>query len=120
MCSAVLFSDCQDIDIKKIEEGLEKDKQSERNYILQLRSDERWIVGYLQENTDKLLAEQSAIASLSQLLETRVKEQFKRTIEEVETDESSSFEEWVQSSLTSISNVTIKQPQLVHFKKGNI
>ena len=115
-----MFSDCQDINVDKIEEDLDKDKQSKRDYILQLRSDESWVVGYIQENTDKLLAEQSAIASLSQLLETRVKEEFEQTIKEVETDQGSTYGEWVKASLTFISDVTIRNPQLFHIKKDDI
>ena len=81
--SAFLFPSCFDLDFERIEDDLRKSKISQQTYINQLRNSENWYVGTVQSNQGKHGAEDLAISSLARMMQSHIKVELKREVDEL-------------------------------------
>ena len=121
ICSAFLFPECPELDFNKIENDLDKDRQSERRYIQELRSgSDDWLVGSVQEYADQLQVEKMAIASLAFLFKASINDKMVQDIRETFTEEDDEYVEIIISRTVFEVEIIIKNPTVVHYKKNNL
>ena len=86
---------------------------SQQRYINTLRRSSNWIVGTVQFNSNKNIAEKEAISSLSRSIRTHVIEEINREINELISSDESFISERRRISSSVITNETITGVEVI-------